>query len=182
MNASSSELSPPSERDEAPGSLDAESARAEGTKQAARATAQSSSSLPEEERAFWVDRLNAKLAEVRSKPNNLDAIQELGSDSILAWLTVEGRYEVVEAGVAIPIRTSDQVHEIRISSRFGHRSYRFQKAEFTEYWEVLEHFSRPHAGTGLSNLPSIDSELAGRIEALAALALAKLEPPPAARR
>ncbi len=126
-----------------------------------------------------MDLLKPKLAEVGSKPNNLDAVQELGSDSILAWLTVEGRYEVVEAGVAVPIRISEQVPEIRTSSRFGHRSHRFQKAEFTEHWELLEHFSRSHAETGLSNLPSIDSELAGRIEALT---LTKLEPLPAARR
>lgn len=120
--------------------------------------------------SYWSAALERRESEVREAPADIERLQLLARDCVIALLFSEGRYEQRELGRTYPTPPRSVGHEIQVAGRFGPQAFLVRPAEFPEYWDVLDWLQRPEAEQRDVEREPERLELGARIEALALLA------------
>ena len=115
-----------------------------------------------DEEDFWAATLDRKMEKFLEDPGDLGNADKLLTRSIMALLSLEGRYTEELEGVPTPAqRGSEDETWISSSGPFGNRMFTVSRFEFPEHFEILEAYQE---GPEEFLAPQrIDEDLCGRI-------------------
>lgn len=144
-------------------------ARTEPESEAQRAERLAAESV-KAECTYWSEALERRVKALGENPADLERLQLLARDAVVALLFSQGRFEQREPGRSYPIPPRSLGHEIQVAGRFGPQAFLVPPAEFPEYWELLEWLERPEAEQRDAAREAERLELGARVEALALIA------------
>lgn len=144
-------------------------ARTEPESEAERAERLAAESV-KAECTYWNEALERRTRELGEHPADLERLQLLARDAVIALLFSQGRFEQREPGRSYPLPPRAVGHEIQVAGRFGPQAFLVLPSEFPEYWELLEWLERPESAQREPGREPERLELGARVEALALLA------------
>ncbi|MCY3000779.1 MAG: hypothetical protein NTV21_03090 [Planctomycetota bacterium] len=153
----------------AEGAENAPPARTEPESEAERAERLVAESV-KAECTYWSEALERRVKALGENPADLERLQLLARDAVVALLFSQGRFEQRELGRSYVTPPRSVGHAIQVAGRFGPQAFLVLPAEFPEYWEVLEWLERPEAEQRDAARAPERFELGARIEALALIA------------
>lgn len=157
---------PPSPSD---GASAVPSARSEPESEAARAQRLAAAAV-KAECTYWSEALERRTTALDESPDDLERLQLLARDAVVALLFSQGRFEQRELGRTYPTPPRSLGHEIQVGGRFGPQAFLVLPSEFPEYWDVLAWFQRPESEQRDAAGAPERLELAARVSVLALLA------------
>lgn len=120
--------------------------------------------------SYWSEALERRTSALNESPDDVERLQLLARDAVVALLFSQGRFEQRELGRAYPTPPRSVGHEIQVAGRFGPQAFLVLPTEFPEYWDVLAWIQRPEAEQREAASAPERLELAARVEVLALLA------------
>ena len=174
-SASSAAASLPSDPRDAPamGPVSAEHVRERDLD--ARSPAPTTASVRDAEIERWRSQIGRRLTAFEGNSRDLDRVQELVLECILAQLELGLTFEEHAEGTRAPLSADGETQTVMRSGPSGTRSYSIRRNDYPLYFEVVKYFDPAYPGVALVPHNSVPEALSARAKQFATDVLERLQ-------